>query len=160
MNIYLAQHGNALDKQVDPDRPLSESGVADVQLMAGFLIGRMHADRIVHSGKTRARQTAELLGVSVSPGVAPEMVDGIAPNDPVEAFAEQLASWEGNILVVGHLPFLARLVTLLIGGDPDTPVVTYQPGSIVHLTSDDEDGWRISWMITPELLVDNPAGVT
>lgn len=160
MNIYLAQHGNALDKQVDPDRPLSESGLSDVRRMAGFLIGRMHADRIVHSGKTRARQTAELLGASVSPGITTEKIAGIAPNDPVEVFAEQLTSWEGNILVVGHLPFLAKLVTLLTGGDPESPAVKFQPGSIVRLTSDDEGGWRISWMITPELLVDIPAGVT
>ncbi len=152
MVIYLAQHGQALDKTIDPDRPLSETGWSDIQRMAEFIAGHLHVDRIVHSGKTRARQTAELLSSGIG-GVRPEAISGIAPNDPVEDFLQEVSDLDDSLLVVGHLPFLARLATLLTGGDTDKPVVKYQPGSIVCLIQG-EGRREIGWMVTPELLMD------
>ena len=62
MRLYLVQHGEALPKQVDPERPLSERGRSDVARVADFLKGAgIRVTRVAHSGKTRARQTAELL---------------------------------------------------------------------------------------------------
>ncbi len=34
MRLYLVQHGEAVTKAVDPDRPLSEQGRADVERLA------------------------------------------------------------------------------------------------------------------------------
>src|SRR5688500_9788627 len=62
MRLYLVQHGEAVPEQVDPQRPLSEAGRRDVQAMARLLAGAgIRPTRIVHSGKRRAQETAELL---------------------------------------------------------------------------------------------------
>ena len=152
MKIYLVQHGDALAKDIDPDRPLSETGQLDVKLVASFLVGRMEVSRVIHSGKTRAQQTAELLVGSVAGELPVEAIDGINPNDSVEAFAQQVMNWNENVLVVGHLPFMAKLVTWLVIDSVDVSLVSYQPGSVVCLESAEDGHWQLQWMIRPELL--------
>ena len=55
---------------------------------------------------------------AVMPKGRPETIDGIAPNDPVEEFAADVDVWQEDTLVVGHLPFMSRLVSLLMSGEP------------------------------------------
>ncbi len=38
MKLYLVQHGKALSKEADPQRPLSEEGIREVKKMAEFII--------------------------------------------------------------------------------------------------------------------------
>jgi len=153
MKLYLVQHGEAVSKQKDPERPLSAQGAQDVQAMAGFL---KHAGvrvvRVWHSGKRRAEQTAGLLAQAVLPKGTAAVVEGINPNDPVHEFIADADVWEEDTLVAGHLPFMSRLVSLLVTGDTESEVVQYQPGSIVCLERVDADQWRIMWMLRPELL--------
>lgn len=152
MRLYLVQHGEALPKDVDPERPLSDRGRQDVERLAAFLADRgVHVPRVWHSGKTRARQTAEVLAARVAPGIGEEERAGLAPNDPTEAFAETLADEREDAMVVGHLPFMARLVSRLVTRDEDRPTVAYLPGSIVSLDRDDSGAWAIAWMLRPEL---------
>ena len=153
MKLYLVQHGEAVAKDVDPDRPLSEQGQTDVARLAALLatLG-VQVEHVLHSGKTRARQTAKALGqATLKQGLA-EAVSGIAPNDSTEPFAETIATWHEDTLVVGHLPFMARLVSRLLLNADDPPVVGYQPGSMVCLEQDSEGAWRLIWMLRPELL--------
>ena len=152
MKIYLVQHGDALAKDIDPDRPLSETGQLDVKRVASFLVGRMEVSRVIHSGKTRAQQTAELLADSIAGELPVEAIDGINPNDSVEAFTQQVLNWNENALVVGHLPFMAKLVTWLVTDSVDVSLVSYQPGSVVCLESAEDGHWQLQWMIRPELL--------
>jgi phosphohistidine phosphatase len=64
MRLFLVQHGNALLKDVDPERGLSESGKQDVANVVAFLArGSVQVERIFHSGKKRAWETAELFRV-------------------------------------------------------------------------------------------------
>ena len=118
VKLYLAQHGEALPEDVDPERPLSETGRRDVQALARFLAARgLRVEQIQHSGKTRARQTAEILARAVAAGTTPEQVEGIAPRDPPEDLARLVASADADLMVVGHLPYVARLVSLLVAGE-------------------------------------------
>ena len=151
--LYLVQHGEALAKEVDPDRPLSERGVRDVEKMALFLLrSGISVGRILHSGKRRAEQTAQLLAVAITPGVQPESVEGINPNDDVVSFGEKLGDLNEDTLIAGHLPFMARLVARLVTGSSDLEIVTYQPGSVVCLEQQETGGWKLEWMVRPELL--------
>ncbi len=153
MRLYLVQHGEALPKEVDSDRPLSDQGQQDAERLARFLAGRgVRVSRVSHSGKTRARQTAELLASTMAPGVKPDVRAGLAPNDPTDAFAETLAAWREDAMVVGHLPFMARLVTRLVTKSDNGRVVAYLPGSLVCLERDEDGAWAIAWMLRPELL--------
>ena len=153
MKILLAQHGDSLPEHVDPERPLSDRGRDDVIGMARLLgASGVGVRRICHSGKLRARQTAELLAPHVAPDAIVEAVAGLNPNDPIEPTADRVAGWADDTLIVGHLPFLARLAARLIGASDERPVIAFQPGSIVCLERDTAGIWVIAWMLRPELL--------
>lgn len=152
MKLYLVQHGEACAKDVDPERPLTNQGKLDVERMGAFLKrSGVQVRRVIHSGKLRARQTAEQLAVFVAPEVEPEVSGLMNPNDNPRAFDWQSESWDIDTLIVGHLPFMARLVAHLLIEDESRPVVAYQPGSVVCLEHDDGQ-WQLSWMLRPELL--------
>lgn len=152
MRLYLVQHGEALPKDVDAERPLSAGGRADVERLAALLAERgVSVSRVWHSGKARARQTAELLAASVAAGTGAEHRDGLAPNDPTAAFAETLANEREDAMVVGHLPFMARLVSRLVTQSEDMTTVAFRPGSMVCLERDENGAWAIAWMLRPEL---------
>ncbi|MGD2075289.1 MAG: phosphohistidine phosphatase SixA [Gammaproteobacteria bacterium] len=153
MKLFLVQHGDAVSKDIDSERPLSESGRRDVERLAAFLKrADLRVSRVLHSGKRRAEQTAAALDAAVGSGGGGEPVSDIAPNDDVKAFAATLDAAAGDLLVVGHLPFMARLVGLLVCGDPDRQPVNYRPGSLVCLAPGEADDWAIDWMLRPELL--------
>ncbi|MGH8119554.1 MAG: phosphohistidine phosphatase SixA [Gammaproteobacteria bacterium] len=151
MRLYLVQHGEAVAKEKDPERPLSARGKSDVMRIAGFLKqAGIPVSRILHSGKTRARQTAEILGQALLAQGHIEAIDGIAPNDPVDAFALNLQGLESGTMTVGHLPFLAKLAAWLVTADENQPLVAFQQGSVVCLEQDESDTWKIQWMVRPD----------
>jgi phosphohistidine phosphatase len=152
MQLYLVQHGEALSKDIDADRALSEAGRKDVQRLASFLAGKVRVERVLHSGKTRARQTAEILAAIVAPNLKVEQYGGLSPNDPVEPFVSHVEEWNGDLLIVGHLPFMAKLVARLTTGAGERSIVAYRPGSIVCLEKEEGFDWQVQWMIRPELL--------
>jgi phosphohistidine phosphatase len=153
MRVYLAQHGLAVPKETDPERPLSEQGREDVRRLADLLEGAgIRVEQALHSGKTRAEQTAALLARAVLPGGQAQGRSGLAPNDPVEPLASEIESWSADTLLVGHLPFLGRLASLLLAADADRPTLAFQPGSLACLERDATGPWALAWMIRPELL--------
>ena len=85
------------------------------------------------------------------PGREAEERGMVNPNDNPVAFGWQSECWNNNMLVVGHLPFMSRLVSHLFVDDVDRFIVAYQPGSIVCLEHADGQ-WQLDWMIRPELL--------
>lgn len=153
MKLYLIQHGEAVSKEVDPDRPLSQQGKKDVKNIARFLKkSGIPVNKILHSGKTRARQTAETLVQIILNNGHIEAIDDIGPNDSVEDFIETIPTLEDDSMIVGHLPFMAKLVTSLTTDFEDPSVVAYQPGSVVCLEQDEHHNWQIQWMIRPDCL--------
>ena len=153
MRLYLVQHGEALPEETDEKRPLSEGGKMDVQSMAEFLDeSGVSIGRLLHSGKLRAQQTAEYIARAIFPGGKIETSQKMAANDPVARFAQQIGDWNTDVMLIGHLPFMARLVAKLITGNEDNQVVTFLPGSIVCLERDELGMWSIAWMLRPELL--------
>jgi phosphohistidine phosphatase len=157
MRLYLVQHGEALAKEMDPERPLSERGRSDVERLADFLRrAGIRVAHVAHSGKTRARQTAEILAAALLQGGDVESRSGIDPKDSIEPVAEEMASWSRDAMLVGHLPFMGRLASWLLwqGEHPDS--VAFRPGSVVCLERGDESEWTLAWMIRPELLAGNP----
>lgn len=153
MNLYLVQHAEALSKEEDPDRRLSDKGKAAADRMANFLEkSGVSVSRVVHSGKARARQTADILSAAVAKGKEPEVGARLEPNDSVEPVARWLNEWDDeDIMIVGHLPFMERLLSFLVAGDSNAGVASFKPGSIARLDKE-EGGWTLSWMIRPELL--------
>jgi phosphohistidine phosphatase len=153
MRIYLTQHGLALPKDVDRERPLSDQGRADVQRLAEFLRQTgVRVEQIWHSGKTRAEQTAALLADAILPDGRPEARPGLGPNDSVEPLASDIGAWSSDVMLVGHLPFLRHLACLLLNADPDSPALVFEPGSTACLERDAAGHWVLLWMHHPESL--------
>jgi len=153
MKLYLVQHGEACAKEVNHDRPLTEQGQMDIDRLAAFLKQPgIQVERVIHSGKLSAQQTAERLAKAIAEGVELETSGLINPNDNPKAFDWQSESWDRDTLIVGHLPFMAKLVSHLLIEDDTRLITAYRPGSIVCLEHTDETGWQINWMLRPELL--------
>ena len=152
MRLILVQHGEAVDKTVDPERPLSPRGNLDVEGVALALARASVAPQaIVHSGKTRAKQSAEIFQrVLDSKGRAAE-ITGIGPLDSVSKFAERTREMSADTLVCGHQPFMGRLVSQLLTGDQEVPLVTYSPGSAACLERNGGGSWTLVWFLRPEL---------
>jgi len=156
MKLYLARHGLALDSDVDPQRALSEQGIAGVQRVAVQLAAAdVRPARVWHSGKARAQQTAVLLARALVPRAELERIAGLAPNDPVEEFAVDADVWQDDTLVVGHLPFMARLLSLLLTGHEDRLRSDFPPAGVACLERDGVGVWVLHWMLGPEQCREN-----
>lgn len=152
MKLYLVQHGDALAKDIDPDRPLSDQGKRDIQQIAAFLKEtNIRVEQVFHSGKTRALQTAEILAEALYSTGAVETLDGISPKDDPTPLFDMASTWEADTLVVGHLPFMSKAVSLFLMGDKGCEAISYRPGSLVCLERMDDGSWLLDWMIRPEL---------
>lgn len=133
MALYLVQHGKSLSKAEDPEKGLSVDGKQETERIAGVAKGyRVKVSRIHHSGKKRARETAEILASMLAPANQLEPCDGMNPLDDVHAFADRL-ELDQNIMLVGHLPFLERLIGLLVCGNSDQTVFKLQNSGILCL---------------------------
>ncbi len=155
MHVYLVQHGAAMPKDENPERPLSESGREDVKRVASFLArSRVSAARVMHSGKLRAVETALLLADVLGPSkIVEENADQLAPNDSVEPMFAAIDGWTEDTIVVGHLPFMSKLTSKLVTGNEDETVVHFKPGAVACLErGENGGGWTVQWFIRPELL--------
>ena len=155
MKLYLVQHAKAASKEIDPQRPLTEEGLRDIQKVAEFIKpSDLCVDYLWHSGKKRAAQTAEVLAEVIKVDNTLTAHDGLGPTDDVTVLKAELASATDDIMIVGHLPFLAKLASLLLTGSELADTVAFKQGGIVCLSRCKEDKWQIDWMVTPELLAD------
>ena len=155
MKLYLAQHGPAVDKSVNRDRPLSDIGRDEVAGVARYL--RQSDAKIAyifHSGKTRAEQTAEILADVLDAGDRLEKwEDGMAPKDDINTVKKKIERWdEDAVALVGHLPHLSRLASELLAGNQYRQVINFKNAGIVCL-SDENDSWQLEWIVTPEIVV-------
>jgi phosphohistidine phosphatase len=153
MDLYLMQHGVATSEGEDPSRPLTAAGRAEVDAVAARArdLG-VRADRCVHSGKLRAEQTAAILADAL--GATTEARSGLSPSDPVGPVADWLrteATAAGGLAVVGHLPFLDRLASVLVAGDEDAHVVRFRNAGLVRLEPVG-DGFAVAWVLLPEMV--------
>ena len=74
MNLIIVQHGQALSKDVDPDRALSPDGCDDIQRLGIFIKGKIELPQVIfHSGKTRALQTARILAQELECTISREL---------------------------------------------------------------------------------------
>jgi phosphohistidine phosphatase len=153
MRIYLVQHGQAKSEDIDPDRHLTQKGMADLKKMSAFLKNAgLHVDIIWHSGKTRAAQTADILAAGIVPAQGIIQHNGLAPNDDIRSVRDELLQGDINVMIVGHLPFLNKLTSSLVIGNESANLVAYQPGGVVCLEQSDAKVWKVAWMVVPELI--------
>ena len=150
MKVYLVRHGEAVSSQVDAERPLSEQGRTDIRKVASFIKPReISVEHVWNSGKLRAAQTAEILAESISVKKDCSAHDNLRPNDDIAMITDELEAYNTDIMLVGHLPFLAYLASLLIAG---TETVSFDTGTIICLNRENPGQWQVEWMMSPKHL--------
>jgi len=153
MPFYIVQHGMNLTKDLDPEKGLSPQGIEDVKKIAQVAQQYgVKVARIQHSGKKRARETAEILATFLMPVLGLQEVVGINPLDDVAAFASQV-DYTIDTMVVGHLPFLERLISFLITGRQSPIVFKLQNGGILCIDQiENSDSPVIKWALMPRVI--------
>ena len=153
MWLYLVRHGEALPKEVDPERGLSGEGRQDAEKVAALLKGQaIEVEAVWESGKKRATQTAEIMAGALTSKAGVVRQAGMAPMDPVTPIMEKLSSLEGDYMLVGHMPFLSILASRLVLGMEDPDVVLFREATVVCLEKGPKGQWAVGWMVTPGLL--------
>jgi phosphohistidine phosphatase len=152
MQLYLVRHGESLPSEIDPNQPLSPQGIKESEAVAQLLKqASLEIDEIIHSTKIRAKQTAEILGQAIAPELTLIQREGLKPMDPIEPILSEIRSFDRNVMLVGHLPFMEKLLTtLLIGKEGQSPV-NLTGSCVICLEKEQENSWRIAWVVSPNL---------
>lgn len=151
MRLYLVQHAEAKSEREDPERPITPKGRTDTIAVAN-VAQRMDlaVDQIHHSGKTRAKQTAGILGQYINPKDGIIEADGLGPVDDVEPVGNEITAGEEDLMLVGHLPFMERLAGYLLTGDTDHKIIDFHNAALVCLKHEG-GSWMVDWIVTPEI---------
>lgn len=153
MNLYLVQHAEAKTDAEDPNRPLTDKGLAEIEKTARQLAAKVRpsVNVVIHSGKLRALQTAEVLADYISPVGGIKPADGLKPNDDPAVWAEQLGAITEDVMLVGHLPHMSRLAGKLLCGCNTGEIIAFKNAGIVCLSRDDGGQWSLKWFLVPGL---------
>ncbi|MBI4489092.1 MAG: phosphohistidine phosphatase SixA [Deltaproteobacteria bacterium] len=150
MNFYLVRHGEAKAANEDPTRPLTDCGRKEVEKVARAVAAKEpEVFEILHSDKLRAKQTAEILAQSLSPRGGVREIIGLSPEDDPQVARVELEVAEAPLMLVGHLPHLSRLASMLVTGDTEKEIVGFPAAAILCL-SRTEGGWEVRWTLVPE----------
>ncbi|MGB9629450.1 MAG: phosphohistidine phosphatase SixA [Thermodesulfobacteriota bacterium] len=154
MKLYLVQHGEAKPEAEDPERSLSVKGEDETRKIsiAGKKLN-LRPSKVYHSGKLRATQTAKILAEGLNiPASSVLFAQGLNPNDDVRPWAKRISEETEDLMLVGHLPFLEKLVSLLLCGNEDLRIVLFRYSGIVCLEKKEDKKWAIRWVLLPEMV--------
>lgn len=148
MSMYFVQHGVAVAKEADPDRPLSAEGRREIEHISAYLkkMGII-LKKICHSGKTRAMETAQIFSDQIGDGNIYKL-SGMKPKDSVKVFAAFLES--NDTMYVGYLPHMEKLISYLTTGNEDSGVLKFENGGVVCIENDGEN-FYIDWYLKPAI---------
>ncbi len=150
MFVYLVHHGHAVNPGVDPQRPLSRQGRDQTDTLSARAAARgVRPDVIWHSGKLRARQTADAYRRACNPLAEFSATRWMQPDDPPR-LADLLGVETRDVMLVGHMPHLDRLRCRLIQlshGAHDAPHAGSFPLNGVVAVERTETGWAERWRL-------------
>ncbi len=153
LKVVLVRHGESTSTMENPQRPLAITGRQHAEQMASWLHGGGYdVEKIVHSSKLRARQTAKIFGNRLGLHAAHvREIDGIKPNDAPEPIAELLDLESQSLLIVSHLPFLNRLASFMLTGEPDRLQFQFSDAGALILAKV-SGGWRIEAVVGHQMV--------
>ncbi len=153
MELYLVRHGEANPKQISASQELTAKGKTDVFKVGKFLKNAdIKIDTLWHSSKTRAVQTAQILADIITIGKENILErQDLSPLDPVNKVQEEIITHGMNLMIVGHLPFLQKLTSLLLIGSEYEELVSFSSAGVVCFKQQ-ENKWYLAWIITPDLI--------
>lgn len=153
--VYFIQHGLAIDKAQNPERPLSADGISQTTAIAQHLGRIQHTgqtplpSKIYHSGKLRSRQTAEILAAAlIRPQATIHSHPHLSPNEDIQLLITTL---EDDALYVGHLPQLNTLCNHLLHIETPTNTIQFKNSHILCITLNENDN-QLNWFLTPDII--------
>ena len=147
MHLLLVRHGDAVSSAENGDKllsPLGHSEILKTARMASQTID-FRLQNIYHSGKIRARQTAEILSEIIKSENKLKQASGLGPLDSLSIWANRLKTLDVNIALVGHLPYMAEMTSYLTKKAHD---VQFYTATIVHLTRNSDKIWKMEQVFT------------
>lgn len=144
MKLYIMRHGHA-DPLPDAQghRHLTLHGRSELEKLAAFLREKeFHVSQIQHSEKTRARETAEIIGA----GFGLIQNSALNPEADLDTLLIQLENEQEDILLVSHMPLVSELVASLVAKNPRYDLIAFSPGTVVCLEKYNER-WLIDWVL-------------
>lgn len=160
MNLYILRHGIAVEHGAagyknDSERPLTGKGERKVRMIAEAMEAmEISFDLILSSPLVRARQTAEIVAEALKAKKRLELTDALAPQESAKPLIEFLQDQRSvdDVLLVGHEPFLSRLISLLISGDSEASVLLKKGGFCKLSTEELTHGQcaTLEWLLTPK----------
>ena len=146
VHLYLVHHGDAVGPDIDPRRPLSETGHAAVERLAAEAARRGARPAVVwHSGKLRAKQTAEAFWRACNALADFSAMRDLQPDDPPSWMRDRLLGGSRDILIAGHFPHLPGLLSLLVDDGPPGSFPLH--GVVALRTADDGATWVEEWRL-------------
>ncbi len=157
MKLYCVRHGEAESAAVDPARGLTLQGRHDVTKVGRYLGARgVSVHHILRSGKERAKQTAEILAAQMKVAQIDEVERLLDPDALTSPLLDMIGAFTDDTMLVGHLPFMAKLVSaLVIDNDAYYPIVQYPPGTVICLEYYEGRRWIVNWILQPVIVPDD-----
>ncbi len=146
MRVYLVQHAEAKSEEEDPERRITKKGRKETEKVAEFLkkVG-VKVDVIFRSTKTRAKQTAQIFSEYL--GAKVEEKDNLEPLADPKIWAEGIREEKRNVMIVGHLPHLSKLLKELVGCE----AVKFRYSGVLCLEREEET-LKVLWYVTPDII--------
>jgi phosphohistidine phosphatase len=164
MKIHVLRHGIAvvrddLDVENDTKRPLTSKGKRQLRQTAVAMkkMG-LRFDLILSSPYLRAKQTAGIVAESLKLKRRLKFSDALVPDGSPKNLIKQLNELKPapeNILLVGHEPYLSRLISLLTTGCMDL-MMDFKKGGLCKMetgTLSHDRCATLVWLLTPKQLM-------
>jgi phosphohistidine phosphatase len=152
LRLYLVHHGEALGPGIDPLRPLSEAGREEVERLATEAAGLGAVPAVVwHSGKLRAKQTAESFWRACNALAEFSATRDLQPEDNPEWMADRLRFESRDVMLAGHFPHMPRLHALLIARSGSSAYPFPLHGVVTLETTDEGQTWTEQWRLESRL---------
>ena len=130
-------------------RPLSDRGRVEVDMLAQEAAARGAKPVVIwHSGKLRARQTAEAYWRRCNRLAACSATHGLQPTDPTNWIVDAMAGENGDLMLAGHFPHLPRLLGRLLTGNPEAGPADFPLNGVVALENT-SGRWIEKWRLGP-----------
>ena len=160
MNLYLLRHGIAAEPgvagfQLDSERPLTAKGENRLRTAAKAMAKLdLSFDLILSSPFLRAKQTAEIIAKNFKLRKKLACSDDLTPTGNPRLLIQELNQFRPepeNVLLVGHEPYLGKLIALLAAGNTSLEI-DFKKGGLCKLEAEFLLYGRCAklvWLLTP-----------
>jgi phosphohistidine phosphatase len=161
MNVYLLRHAHALNigeqgSQTDAERPLSDEGRRQTELVAGAMKGLgLKFDQVLSSPLRRSMETAQELCRHLGlPAEALMTCEQLEPGVSSKKLMKRLRSLEANeVVLIGHAPDLGEHAAWLMGSKRCHLEIVKGGLAAIRCDAPPRKGvGALTWLLTPELI--------